>query len=151
MLVFQQAITNGILGKLEFISNLLIKDKKARLILIHVVILCWDVLINTFPTFISLQKNVNERLTEEINCKISLYQSFKVARVLIHSFDSIAFFYRQLKKKKDTCGEPYLMLSFITLESWSFLSVFKEIINVTWANFSITVRFRVIFWWFDSV
>lgn len=31
MLVFQHTVRNGILGKLEFISALLINDKKARL------------------------------------------------------------------------------------------------------------------------
>lgn len=102
---------------------------------------------------ISLKKNVNAKLTEERNCKIFLYTQV----LKWHVYLSIALIvllsstYSFKKKKKDAYGKCHSMLSFITLESWSFLSIFRAIINVTWANFSITVRFRVIFWWFDSV
>lgn len=107
------------------------------------------------PTFISLQKNVNTKLTEDRNCKNILYTQvlkwhvyLSIALIVLLSF---IYSFLKKKKKKDAYGKCCIMLSFITLESWSFLSIFRAIINVTWANFSITVRFRVIFWWFDSV
>lgn len=71
-----------LLGELEFTSDLLMDDKNARLILIHVIISSWDILQNTFPIFTSLQKNVNKRLTEDRNCKIFLCT--KVLKLLMY-------------------------------------------------------------------
>lgn len=65
----------------------------------------------------------------------------------------MAFFHRFKKQKqkqnKDTYYELYVEFHYIRILEFSMHLEGDD--QCTWANFSITVRFRVIFWWFDSV